>query len=346
MAPRILRAFTWRRFVSAIPAAGLAALVSVTLPLAAAVSARAQQSAEQVLSAVVRVSAEIPPEARTAPFLGTRREGNGVVIDEDGLVLTIGYLILESMSVTLRSGHGEPVIADFVAYDHASGFGLVRARQELGAKPLRLGDSAALKEREPVLVVAHGGMAAARPAYVASRREFAGYWEYLLENAIFTVPPHANWSGAALIDGEGRLVGIGSLIVDDATGGDASMPGNMFVPIDLLKPILSDLIDKGRRAGPPRPWLGMFSTTVPEGALVARVAPGSPAERAGIEAGDVVIGIGGAPISGLADLYRKLWSGPAVGAAVSLTVRRGLRAHEVTVISGDREHYLRLRPSY
>lgn len=309
-------------------------------------AARAQTSAGKVLSGVVRLSAEIPAEARTARALGTRREGNGVVIDDDGLVLTIGYLILEAMSVTVHDASGAPVQAEIVAYDHRSGFGLVRAKRSLGVLPIRFGESRALRERAPVLVVAHGGLQAALPAYVASRREFAGYWEYLLDDAIFTVPPHPHWSGAALLGADGKLLGIGSLIVEDALRGEMTLPGNMFVPIDLLKPILADLLSEGRRAGPRQPWLGMFSANVPGGALVTSVAPDSPAQQAGIVPGDVVVGVAGEAIDGLAELYRKVWDSGGAGVEIPLTVRRGSRALDVVVTSGDRADYLRLDSSY
>jgi len=307
---------------------------------------RAQESAGDVLSGVVRLSADIPPQARTARALGTRREGSGVVIDDEGLVLTIGYLILEAMAVTVHDAAGVPVGADVVAYDHQSGFGLVRAKRSLEVPPIRLGDSHPVRERARVLVVPHGGPQAVQPAFVASRRQFTGYWEYLLEDAIFTVPPHPNWSGAALLGDDGKLLGIGSLIVRDALPGEVTLAGNMFVPIDLLKPILADLLSEGHRPGPSRPWLGMFSTDVPGGALVTSVAPGGPAQQAGIAPGDVVVGVSGEAVRDLAGLYRKVWESGAAGVEVPLTVRRGAEALDVVVTSGDRSDYLRLDPSY
>lgn len=326
------------------------ALALVTASLAAAASwsgaPRAQELAADLVSGVVRLSAEIPPEARTAEALGTRREGSGVVIDDQGLVLTIGYLILEAMSVTVHDAAGAPVGADLVAYDHQSGFGLVRAKRGLGVAPIRFGDSGRLGERAPVLVVPHGGLQAAQPAFVASRRAFTGYWEYLLEAAIFTVPPHPAWSGAALLGSDGRLLGIGSLIVQDALRGEVTLAGNMFVPIDLLKPILADLLSEGRRPGPSRPWLGMFSTDVPGGALVTSVAPEGPAQQAGIVPGDVVVGVAGEAVRDLAELYRKVWEAGAAGVEVALTVRRGAQALDVVITSGNRSDYLRLDPSY
>ena len=189
--------------------------------------------------------------------LGTQRDGTGVVIDSNGLILTIGYLILEASEVEISGVAPEPVPARIVAYDHESGFGLLRAAQPLQVAPIPLGASAEVESRQPMMVVSRAGELDAAGVYVVDRRDFAGYWEYLLEDAIFTAPPHAQFGGAALINREGRLVGIGSLFVNDAGFQERPIPGNMFVPIDHLKPIMADLLTRGRRADPGRPWLGV-----------------------------------------------------------------------------------------
>ncbi len=302
--------------------------------------------AEKLFSGLVRLTSEIPADARTARSLGRQREGSGVVIDDDGLVLTIGYLILEAMAVTVFDRSGKPVPADVVAYDHRSGFGLVRTRAPLDAAPVRFGRSAEIEEGSRALVVPFGGIENAGPVYVVSRRVFAGYWEYLLERAIFTSPPHPIWSGAALISQEGKLIGVGSLIVGDAAGDESTLPGNMFVPIDVLKPVLGDLLSEGRRAVPPQPWLGLFSRTVDNGTLVTLVSPKGPAHRAGIARGDIVVGVKGEPIDDLADFYRKVWAlGPA-GTEVPLTLMRDGEPLEVIVKSDRRDRYLKLKHTY
>lgn len=306
----------------------------------------AAESAKDVLSAVVRLSAAIPPDARTAETLGTTRHGNGVVIDSNGLVLTIGYLILEAMSVIVEGPERKPILADVVAYDHETGFGLVRTIQSLSVKPLRLGQSADLKKGDPVLVVSSGGVVGARPVGVASRREFTGYWEYLLESAIFTSPPHPDWSGSALIGRDGRLLGIGSLLVPDATADEPSEPGNMFVPIDLLKPILGDLLADGRAQRQAKPWLGMISVENLGKIAVARVAPDGPAYKAGVQAGDIVIRVAGKDVATLSELYRSIWDIGNAGTEVPLTVMREGSLHDIVVVSGDRYDYLRLEQSY
>ena len=306
----------------------------------------AAESANEVLSAVVRLSAAVPPDARTAPTLGTTRHGNGVVIDSDGLVLTIGYLILEAMSVIVEGPDRKPILANVVAYDHETGFGLVRAIKPLAAKPLRLGASSELDEGEPALIVSSGGVAGTRPVRTVSRREFTGYWEYLLESAIFTSPPHPDWSGAALVGRDGKLLGIGSLLVPDATSDEPSKPGNMFVPIDLLKPILGDLLADGRAQRQAKPWLGMISVENLGRIAIARVAPDGPAYKAGVQPGDIVVRVAGKDVATLSELYRNVWNMGAAGADVPLTVMREGSLHDITVKSGNRYDYLRLDHTY
>jgi S1-C subfamily serine protease len=306
-----------------------------------------QNLGEDSVRGVVQVDAVIPGDARSAGSLGTERVGTGVVIDNAGLVLTIGYLILEASEVTISGTGRDAVPATILAYDHESGFGLIRASRPLDVAPVGLGNSTALQPMQPLLVVSHAGELDATGVYLVDRREFAGYWEYLLEDALFTSPPHAKFGGAALIDQEGRLVGIGSLFVNDA-GRDAGrqVPGNMFVPIDGLKAIMGDLLSRGRRADPGRPWLGLTMEEHRGRVIVTRVSPDGPAEAAGIEPNDMILGVDGVPVRGLGDLYRKLWSRGEAGVAVPLDVLQGIEVKPVTVESTDRYRYLRLDPSF
>ena len=332
-----------RRRFALIPSLAVAGF----LALCAAASAQktpARVGAERLLDAVVEVHSVVPSEARTAKSLGTERAGSGVVIARDGLILTIGYLVLEASAVEVVDHKGRTLAAELVGYDHGSGFGLIRAHEALDVAPLELGDSAQLTEREPVMVASHGGAKAAIPAMVVSRREFAGYWEYLLDSAIFTSPPHPNWGGAALIGVDGRLLGIGSLIVGDAVKEEA-VPGNMFVPIDLLKPILKDLIARGHSSAPPKPWLGMHTEEVRARLFVLRVASEGPAHEAGIRPGDIIVGIGDQPVGGMAELYRKVWAMGEAGIEVPLTVLQGAKIRKLVIRSADRYKFLRLKPS-
>jgi len=297
--------------------------------------------AARQLEAVVALRAEIPAEARTASLLGTKRYGSGVVIDDAGLIVTIGYLITEAMAAEVTAA-GKTGRADVVGFDTESALGLLRAADPLAVKPLPIGTAQGLAEKTPVIIAGHGGVATAQLAVVVSRRTFAGYWEYLLEDAIFTAPPHPAWSGAALIAADGRLAGIGSLIVGDAAD-DA--PGNMFVPIDRLRPIMGDLIALGRPARS-RPWIGANLQDFDGELVVQRVAPEGPAETAGIRHGDHVIGIDGFLVHDLADFYRALWDHGEPGITVKLTVNRDREQHEVGVKTIDRYRYLRLGTTY
>lgn len=328
--PGGLLSLLFAAMVSGPPAAGKDALFDV----------------DAALSAVVRLRSEIPADARTAPILGTLREGNGVVIDSDGLVLTIGYLILEAMAVSVSGADGKLVPATVVGFDYDTGFGLVRAQQSLGINPLRIGSSSDLKERTAVLVAGSGGRDQTIGAFVVSRREFAGYWEYLLDEAIFTAPAHPNWGGAALIGPDGKLVGIGSLFVNDAVQGGQAFPGNMFVPIDLLKPILADMLAQGRPGKPSKPWLGMYTVEHQGQLVITQVAPDSPAAKAGLKPGDVVVKVSNQLVRDVPGLYRRIWGLGLAGVAVPFTVLRGDRALDLTVNSVDRSDYLRLKRSY
>ena len=320
-----------------------AAAFAFALAAAAAPAASAQAPAvEDVLGALVRIEAEVPADARTARFLGARREANGVVIDSRGLVLTIGYIILEAMAATVRDSTGAPTPAEIVAYDYDTGFGLLRARGPLAATPIRLGDSGELAAGDRVLVV---GAERAAPALVAAREDFAGYWEYLLEDAIYTAPAFPDWAGAALVGADGRLLGVGSLMLRRRAR-DRVTPVNMFVPIDALKPILGDLIETGRGPGPPRPWLGMFTRDAEGGVVVIRVMPDGPAARAGILAGEMVRRVAGRPVADMADLFLKVWALGAAGVEVPLEMDGPAGPRRVTLHSADRYDYLKLDPSF
>jgi S1-C subfamily serine protease len=288
-----------RGYAAITPCVMLAATVVVLMSASAAVAQSAR--VEELVSAVVRINTHINPEGRTVQGLGREREGSGIVIDSDGLVLTIGYLMVEAYAAEVVDNNGHTVPADVVGYDHESGFGLLRAIEPLKLKPMALGKSAEIKEGDPVLIASFGGAAMVAGAYVVAKREFAGSWEYMLEDALFTAPPHPAWSGAALINREGKLVGVGSLIVGDAVGGSDKAPGNMFVPIDRLTPILGDLISAGRKAGPGRPWLGLNTDELRGRLFVSRVTPDGPAQKAGIKRGDVIVGVNGEQPKNLAD---------------------------------------------
>jgi S1-C subfamily serine protease len=292
------------------------------------------------LDAVVLLRAEIPEDAFTASILGTERAGNGVVIGADGMVLTIGYLITEAESIWLTTNRGSVVQGHALAYDQATGFGLVMPLGKLGVQPLARGSARAAVPDSPVIVIGQGGREHALKARIVSKREFAGYWEYVLDEALFTAPAHPQWGGAALVGEDGRLLGIGSLLVQEAVGGKA-VDGNMFVPIDLLAPILEAMLATGGPARPPRAWLGIYATEMDGHVVIGGLAPGGPAELAGVQLGDLVLQAGGEKITALAALFRRIWSlGPA-GTDVPLTLSRRGASSTVRIRSADRNDFLK-----
>lgn len=320
-------------------------LVALAPALTWSHASKADPPVADLVDAVVQVKAIINPDGRTVGSLGAERSGSGVVIDSDGLVLTIGYLMVEAHAGELVLNSGRRVAADVVGYDHDSGFGLLRAKSALNVKPLALGTTSRLKVGDRVLVVSAGGLDQVGPANVSAKREFAGYWEYLLDEAVFTTPPHQSWSGAALLNREGHLVGIGSLVVGDTSGIGRGPPGNMYVPVDLLPPILGELIANGRPSGLPRPWLGL-TTDEKEGTLVIRrVTEKGPAEAAGIKAGDRLVGVGEKRPRRLSELYRAIWAQGEAGVVVPLEIERDGQRQHLDVKSIDRRKHLRLDSS-
>src|SRR5437868_9507183 len=287
---------------------------------------------ERALDSVVSLRAEIPEDAFTAQILGTLRAGSGVVIREDGLVLTIGYLITEASTIWLTTNKGNVVGGFPLAYDQATGFGLVHPLGKLGVPAIERGSASSVRVGENVVMAGHGGTQHSLKATVFAKREFAGYWEYVLDEALFTAPAHPQWGGAALIGADGKLLGIGSLLVQEKV--DAStLQGNMIVPIDILGPILDDMVKLGRPNRPPRPWLGMYATEAGARLVVAGLAPDGPAEKAGLQVGDAVLGVGGVKPQSLADLFRRIWSCGNSGCKVTLRVLRETATKEFVVKS-------------
>jgi S1-C subfamily serine protease len=328
------------RCLKSILLAALAAMLLSTPTLAQTTSL------EELISAVVKIKAHINPEGRTVQGLGRDREGSGVLIDADGLILTIGYLMVEAYAAEVITNDGRTIPASIVGYDHETGFGLLRTIEPLRIKPLTFGKAADVKEKDVVVVASGGGATMVMPVQVVGKREFVGNWEYLLDEAIYTAPAHPAWSGAALISREGKLIGVGSLIIGDAAGTKEHNPGNVFVPIDRLAPILGDLLSEGRPSGPGRPWLGMNADETHGRLMVGRVTPGGPADKAGIQRGDVIVSVNGEATTSLPDFYRKVWSKGSAGAVIGLDVRHNNTMQHVDIQSINRLDHLKLKSTF
>ena len=301
---------------------------------------------DQMIEPVVRVRGFIAPEARTIEALGHERDGSGIVIDDNGLVLTIGYLMVEAYAAEIITNDGRKIPAEIIGYDPETGFALLRATKPLNLRAMPLGRASDLKPGERVMAASYGGRDGAVPAFIAEQREFAGPWEYLIDGAIFTTPAHSHWSGAALINRDGKLVGVGSLILHSVGGKFRGIAGNMYVPIDLLMPVLGDLLADGQVKREARPWLGMNAEEVDGQLIVRRIIPASPAAKSGLQRGDVISTIGGEKPSSLADLYRKIWARGRAGVGVPLDIERGDKVLHFDVKSMNQQNHLRLKPTF
>ncbi|MBT8363351.1 MAG: S1C family serine protease [Deltaproteobacteria bacterium] len=299
----------------------------------------AEQEAEKFLDAVVEIRISVPQNARTAERFGTNRVASGVVIDKTGHILTIGFQTIEAETIKIVGKDHKTVNAIVVAYDQNTGLGLLRATSPLQVTPMPFGSSSEVKKGDPVLVVSYGNTSTIQGVRVVARKEFAGPWEYLLQNAIFTAPPIERFSGAALIDRNGQLVGIGYLFSQLTIEDLGVMPTNMFVPIDLLKPILSALKLSGSSKLPPRPWLGVRTQELYGRLIVERVTSGSPSKKAGIKKGDIILAVNKQDVHGMADFYRKVWAMGKAGVDVPIRILQGTQIREVVVHSIDRKQY-------
>lgn len=294
---------------------------------------------------VIGIRASVPATARTSQILGTERNGSGIVIDHKGLIVTIGYLILEAKAVEIIDHNQETLPATIVAYDIHSGLGLIRALAPLDVQPLPLGQSAKLSEKDPAVVINSKGVAA--KVFVGSRQAFAGSWEYLLDEAIFTVPAVSNFSGAALLDTSGHLVGIGSLFLRDyGMQQKIDVPSNLFVPIDTLTKVMADLLKHGRPPGPSRPWLGINVVSYHGHVMVQRVTPAGPADFAGINEGDIILAVNGQSIDNLEMLFKTVWKTGQAGTMVPLQVLQRHLVRDVKIISEDRYNHYQFSHSY
>jgi serine protease Do len=290
---------------------------------------------------IVKLSIKAVEGARSADTLGAEREGTGVVIDASGLILTVGYLIIEAGSILAMTPDGRVFPATVAGFDHASGFGLLRMAAGVFDKPIRRGDASGLKALQSVRIAAHADSGGVSAACVSSRRRFTGWWEYMIDDAIFTAPPRGEHSGAGLLDDEGRLLGIASLWVSDTLATGVAFPGNMFIPINLLEPILDDLITQGRRRAPARPWLGIYTEDVEGHVVVTRTLRDGPADRSGIKRGDIVLGVAGHSIGNQSEFYERLWASGEAGDDVTLHVLHDKKVKHFVVYSADRTDYFK-----
>jgi S1-C subfamily serine protease len=296
---------------------------------------------EHALSCVVGLRTIVPADAFTADTLGTERAGNGVFIRGNGLVLTIGYLITEAETLWITLNDGRSIPGHVLGYDQETGFGLVQALAKLDVPALPIGESTAASIGERVVIGGFGGRQRSVAARIVAKQEFAGYWEYVLDEAIFTAPAHPNWGGTALIGPAGDLLGVGSLQLQHAVEKGQTQNINMMVPIDLLKPIVDDLMKFGRRNAPPRPWLGLYATEVDDRLVVVGLADRGPAKKADLRTGDIILSVAGKEVRDLASFFRRIWAQGEAGVDVPLSIYRDGETMECKVKSSERNRFLK-----
>lgn len=296
---------------------------------------------DAALSAVVGLKVSVPSDAFTAETLGTERSGNGVLIRKDGLVLTIGYLVIEAETIWIQLNDGRAVPGHLLAYDHETGFGLVQALTRTDFPCLELGSSADARIGDDVVIGGAGGAQHSLSARISAKQEFAGYWEYLLDQALFTAPSHPNWGGTALINLQGQLIGVGSLQLQYTKSDNSTDNLNMIVPVDLLKPILNDLVKRGRANRPVRPWLGLYATEVGNRLVIAGLSSRGPARSADLRGGDVVLDVAGVEVATLAAFYRRVWSMGEAGVEIPMRIYRKGKTLTINVRSGDRASFFK-----
>jgi len=330
----------WQLCARLAAAAGAAATLLATLlaaPAAASEIETQSRALQRAHEAVVGIEVQVVDGASSAKMLGMERQGSGVLISDDGLVLTIGYLVLEAESVQIVTDDGRRLPARVVAYDVATGFGLVQALAPLGRASVPLAARSAEPGETPLTVVSGGDDGEVDMVKLVSRRAFSGFWEYHVEGALFTSPPARLHSGAALFNTRGELLGVGSLVVPDARGpGQPRAPGNLFVPVELLLPVLAEMRAQGRSLASARPWLGLNCAEQAGQLRVLRVTDDSPADVAGLQVGDRITRLDGVKVTALAQLWKALWADARPERAVELEIERGGRPMTITVQAVDR----------
>ena len=295
---------------------------------------------DAALESIVAIRSIVPDDALTADVLGTERAGNGVLIG-DGMVLTVGYLVTEAETIWISLADGTVVPGHALGFDQESGLGFVQLLAKLDLPAMPLGSSQLARVGTSVVVSGHGGRRQAIAARIVAKQEFAGYWEYVLDEAIFTAPAHPHWGGAALIGPDGDLLGIGSLQLQQALQNDEVQDLNMIIPIDLVKPILEEIATSGWPTRPPRPWMGLYATEVSGSIFVAGLAASGPARDADLQPGDMIASVDGEEVSDLAEFFRKVWSlGPA-GVTIPLRIHREGKTLDVKLRSADRRALLK-----
>jgi serine protease Do len=303
-----------------------------------------EEDVKRIYQSVVKIDSIVPADARTANSLGTIRGGNGIVID-DKHILTIGYIVVEAETITITLPNGGVVPAELAGYDHTTGFGILKTILPSKLTPLQIGNSDKLNKEDLLYVLPYLTEGAPSAVKMVSRRSFTGWWEYFLDKPIYTHPMNTSFAGSALINEFGELLGIGSLYVSDAAAEGVPMPGNLFVPINDLKPILNDLIVHGKRTADVKPYMGLTSNDDTGKVMVTRVNDDGPAAKAGFKENDIILRVNKINIQDTEKFYKIVWSQGGPGTLLDFEIERNNQIISLKLTTMDRNDFF-VKPKY
>ena len=317
---------------------------TVSISLSEQKKITSEEDVRRIYQSVVKIDSIVPADARTANSLGTIRGGNGIVID-DKHILTIGYIVVEAETITITLPNGGVVPAELAGYDHTTGFGILKTILPSKLTPLQIGNSDKLNKEDLLYVLPYLTEGAPSAVKMVSRRSFTGWWEYFLDKPIYTHPMNTSFAGSALINEFGELLGIGSLYVSDAAAEGVPMPGNLFVPINDLKPILNDLIVNGKRTADVKPYMGLTSNDDTGKVMVTRVNDDGPAAKAGFKENDIILKVNKINIQDTEKFYKTVWSQGGPGTLLDFEIERNNQIISLKLTTMDRNDFF-VKPKY
>ena len=283
-------------------------------------------------ASLVFLRAEIPEDHPSAAVLGEERMGAGVAVSPDR-VLTAHYLVLGAsrVEVTALDGRVNPTAG--IAVDHESGLALLTVERS-DLEPAKI-STAKAQPGQPVFLLTCTGEQERRGAsgHVSSVEPFEAFWEYMLDEAIMTTAMNPGLAGGPLLDDRARVLGVVSLGLAAVGRYSLAIPAPLFARRRALLESPNPMPAAERHA-----WIGFYTQASDETVAVTGVVSGGPAEKAGLERGDVVLSVDGETVTNLRELYDALWrKGP--GEVVGMQILREESIQVIEVVAGDRYEF-------